>query len=366
VWALRKGAPVPERRAEQERWARVFDPRKESRGTDYACVREALGRVEDWEDAQHAFADRLFSTPGVVMTTDEFEGPLTVRSTIVPAPEATREAFLRLRTKWECPDGWPLDDTFSAYRTARQLALGFYYRTDPRPPDEYLDARRAWNKIVMAYVESGTFDTAGQVVLNLPLLPEHDRQVYAEWLLRKDEFVHQTVIEWIDDSALRFACDWAARHPPAMIWVTETGFGEELARRLGTVYHGEKSELQHEKGDRTVVCSTQANLKGFNMQYAYSHGLVMSPYASADRWEQGPLGRIHREGQRNPCYVEAYFSCAEHLVAISNAVDRARTIERTNKQPQKLLNCDLTLPSRIPNPDHPAWIKSRAQGGDDD
>jgi hypothetical protein len=52
--------------------------------------------------------------------------------------------FDRLRSQWETPDGWPISEPAIRNQHARELGLGFFYRWNPRPPDEWLDARRAY------------------------------------------------------------------------------------------------------------------------------------------------------------------------------------------------------------------------------
>ena len=154
-WCMQAGAaPLPRGYNDLELWADALDERKRQlkRANPGALIRlcdEEEIRIWDTGDsrraARMAFRRRLRDTPGIVASDETpIDASITIKSLELKLGDSVDEAFHLLRRKWETPDGWPIADGLSMFRHARELALCFYYIWDPRPPREWIEARKAW------------------------------------------------------------------------------------------------------------------------------------------------------------------------------------------------------------------------------
>lgn len=360
TWCLKPaGVPVPNGWGELEDWADTLDEHDRER-PDVGALVELSGGSRSLKDLRRGFQDRLVSTPGVVTSQDSrVASSLSVTGTVVNTL-AVDDAIAKLRRDWETPDGWTLNEGMAVWRHVRELALGFYYAWDPRPPNWWLQPRKLWSRVcryilnnnarrldselqVTRAVDEGQYP---RIILEEPVNP---RDVLQAWRAVRDRFEPNTVPVWIDRGLLRWIEQWSIRQAdPAIIWCEHAAFAEALAEATGLLYYGREGKNKygapieaHDKG--TVIASIASNAEGRNLQ-AWCNNLVVSPPPSGQTWEQ-MLGRTHRDGQTaDEVTYEAILSCAEHVSAIHKARSDARYVLESTGQEQKLLYCDLVMP----------------------
>lgn len=151
-WGLGHGSPLPLKRGVTLEWASFLDPAVEVRPQPGQLVRLVAQR--DYDElrtdpvgvVRRAFGARVAHTPGVVVSRDDGPGcSLSVRSRYFEiCSEPLQNAIRECRDRWRLPDGQLICDPPALSRHLRELACGFYYRWIKQPPDEWLEARRAW------------------------------------------------------------------------------------------------------------------------------------------------------------------------------------------------------------------------------
>jgi hypothetical protein len=355
LWSLKLRTPLPRHWTELEAWALALDERPNSVVPPlYPGAILKLATEEDTggatERARKAVRRRINGTPGVVTAS----GPgcdvsLRVQGHIVETLEVTEEAFDRLRSKWETPDGWPLSDGFAIWRHARELALGFYYRWEVRPPDEWLEARKAWSAFCRKVLGSNQrrLDSEMQVALACKDHPEwYGDQEYKAWVAIRDTFKPKTVAVPFDDSVLEYCQEWS-KHG-GLIWCEHIDFANRLSSMTGIPYfagegldaHGNSIETYD---GTTAILSIEANREGRNLQ-RFSRNLVSSVPQQGDRMQQ-LLARTHRDGQEaDEVICDIVVSCAEHVEAMHIMQSDARYQEDITGDHQKLLLADIIVP----------------------
>lgn len=356
-WALKGNAPVPLDNGELMEWSEALaHQRNPMRYVDPGPLLDwatDADRVDDrTETARRAYARRLRHTPGVVASGDEHVScSLYVQCQTYNVSSVTEANFRTLRELWETPDGWALSQAVDVWRHAQELALGFHYVWDPRPPIEWLEARRHWAKFVREVLShSRTLDTEFQVA-NACERGELDPAAYLPWRNVRNTFqVRQRPI-WHDTSALELCADWMRRQRAGIVWVAHSFFGHELSHITGIPYFGEQGLSDKgepiEKADsrKPVIASIRANSTGRNLQ-AWNKNLLTCPPTGAPSWEQ-LIGRTHRDGQTaDEVTFDVLLGCRENW----NALDRALAITRATSQTMgagaKLLLADLSRPEK--------------------
>lgn len=347
-------APVPRWHGDLELWADALDERKgQLRRADPGAIRvlcnedeDRLWNVEPRKAARQAFRRRLVETPGVVATKETpIDASIRVRGVEPKITPAIDEAFDRLRYRWETPDGWPIADGLAMFRHARELALGFYYVWNPRPPKHWLEARRAWAAFVRQVLRhSRKLDSELQVRRRHAEAPE-----CRAWLAVRDEFKPNTEPCWIDASVLRAAIAWANKHK-GIVWVEHTCFGDLLSRMSGIPYYGRKgldargNAIEAHAPGKPLVASIQSNSTGRNLQ-AWSRNLIASMPANGMQTEQ-LFGRTHRDGQdADEVLFDVFVSCAEHVGSFWQAKRDCEFVADSTGSPQKLLLADVDMPT---------------------
>lgn len=359
IWSLKLGAPVPLEKGELSEWSECLGTK--ARNPLHVVepgplLQFALPADRDGDEkatARRAFRRLLRDTPGVIASGEEQIGCSIYISAVSYAPNnATETNFRTLREQWETPDGWALTQAVDVWRHARELALGFHYVWDPRPPPEWLEARRQWAKFVRDVLSrSKSLDTELQV-RNAALAGAIDRSLWDAWAAVKDSFAIQSKAVWHDFGALQLATEWA-KQGPGIIWTEHSFFARELARVSGLHYYGEQglrdgdgAPIEQASPLTCIIASARANSTGRNLQ-AWNRNLITSPPAGAPAWEQ-LLGRTHRQGQTaDTVTCDVMVTCREHFDAFERARELARASEQTMGHAQKLLIADITFPSEM-------------------
>lgn len=346
AWALRDGSPVPHAFETIDEWGRALDVAV----ADRRLLPGALARLKDHplDDVRVAFRRRLVQTPGVVATQ---EGPLPIdlqiRSHLVDAPPGMRAAWRKLRNDWATPDDWDCADAIEVARHARELAVGCYYRWNPRPPDEWIEARSMWAKTARDLIKNNkrNLDTELQIrEAVLEGLYPAATDTLAAWLDIQPTFEPHTEHVWLSDHIVKWIQRWASE-APGIVWVTHTALGRRLDE-AGIPYYanqgvhaGSGRAIESAAPTRTICASIAANGTGRNLQ-AWSRNLVVGVPPNGAIWEQ-LLGRTHRDGQQSDrVTVDVLMGCAEDVHAFWRAVEDADYAEAVTGQAQKLIHAD--------------------------
>jgi hypothetical protein len=361
-WCFGLTKPIPNKYVEVEEWSLALDDKVNplSRMQPGALLQlcndeEQVQRRSDERSAvRKAYRRRIAETSGVISTFTTFEDASLSIEAVYPKMGAhVNPLFDQLRTKWETPDGWPISEPAVRNAHAREIGLGFFYRWNPRPPDDWLDARRAYFAIVRQILLSNqhNLDSELQVaeaISHRHLYPQHVA-VRQRWLQLKDSFVPHPEAVWCDDSVLQFVAAWLERNK-GIAWVEHVSFGQKLSELTGIPYYGQKgltktgAYIEDNDPRRPMICSIQANAEGRNLQ-KWNSNLVVSPPQNAAIWEQ-LIGRTHRPGQEaDEVGIDVVMTCYEHYVAWEQTIRNAHYATDTTGQPQKVLFADRTMPT---------------------
>lgn len=364
-WALGAGSPLPLTRYDLEQWAMALDevsqwgdarmhpgalPELDERKRICPGCRSRDGEhnfgstctlVSPIEAARDAFNRRLDETPGVVITHGQgVTASIEISEWSHALHPAQTEALARLHDLWELPDGQPLMLAVDVWRHARELAMGFWYRWDPPPPAEWLEARQEWAAFVrLVLSHSRTLDSPAQVAAEHCARPE-----WLAWAAVRDIYTPNVVVEWITYDVIKAANRWADDNE-GIIWVEHQAVGHAFGIR----YYGEMGRNSCgqliDDAEGSIIASRAANSEGRNLQ-RYHRNLVLSPPTTGDQWEQ-MLGRTHREGQQaDTVTAEVYFGCDQSRDGFWQAVSDAHYQQGVTQSPQKLLLADIAFSER--------------------
>jgi len=354
-WCLKDSAPIPLTEDELGVWADALDENSNPLARVKPGAIFDLGARPDGGDALSAarqiFQKRLLETPGVVASgnRDDVGCSLYIKALEYECAPVTDEHFKTLRTLWETPDGWAFSQALELRRHALTLSIGMHHIWDPRPPVEWLTARREWAAFVReTLAHSRTLDTELQVAnaCDAGLLSS---TALRNWRDIRDTFTINPKPMWHDDSALK-VCETWLKGPPGIVWTEHVFFAKALAKRAGVQYYGAdglaedgRTNILDTTGKMSIVVSIQANSTGRNLQ-AFSRNLVTSPPPGASGWEQ-LLGRTHRPGQKaDEVTVDVLVGCREHHDAFEKALEASKAAADTMGHDQKLLLSDVNFP----------------------
>lgn len=358
-WCLPEHTPLPHSWRELQDWADALDEKVKPQNrlapgallelcTDEEKAEAEQGCGEATNAARKGYRRRLVETPGVIATDEKQLGmSLSISGLEIKLRTEAVAAFDHLRCFWETPDGWPIMEAMDLWRHARELALGFYYKWEPRPPKDWLAARKEWARFVREALKRHirNVDTEYQVA-KACIAGELDRTEYDAWKEVQPTFEPNTVPVWIDTTVLEAAAKWL-RENEGLCWTEHTAFAERLEVLSGFPYFGPEGKsrdgVEIEEASGPVVVSIDSNSEGRNLQFTWSKNLVVSCLTNGLGWEQ-LAGRTHREGQpADEVSFEIFFVCREHWKAFQQALADARYIENTTGLPQKLLYSDVDV-----------------------
>jgi hypothetical protein len=376
-WSLKLCAPVPTTNEELDEWAEALDEgvdplaRRRAGALLSFCAPEDRRAPDgtalpEYVAARRGFRRRLNETPGVVSTIGEGEHVdcsiyvRGIRHSVRPVTEAN---FAKLRGDWLTPDDWQLMYATEVYEIAKELALGLHYVWDPRPPDEWRNARRDWHAFVRDTISrSRTYDSELHVA-NACDAGHLDATALQRWREIRGHYTPCVKAIWHDSSALEACTEWM--RSPGIVWTKHILFAEELARRTGVTYYGADGYsatgeyVEDADPKKPAILSVDANKEGKNLQYLWSRNLLVCPPSSALLWEQ-VIGRTHRPGQTaDEVVVDVLLGCRENFDACMKALDLARAVNDTTGKMQKLLIADVSLPdtAEIEGFRSPRWVR---------
>jgi len=357
-WAFGIRSPAPRTWLALDEWCNALDEnidvfKRREVGVLYKFVLpDSEINSDPLVTARLAFRRRLRETTGVVCA-DELSCDKNLRIDFYKAPDDPYldEAFKKFRTLAETPDGWPLSDPLSIYRHAFELSCGFFYYWDPRPPNDWLEARREWCAFVRDKIRNSR-RTHKPLDTELAVAHAHsDAREYVAWKTIRPTFKPRTVARWLSTSVLTFAGWWEAHSKPGLIWTRHRECGFTLQKLLGIKYYGaggldlDGRSIESAPRDRSAIVSIESNGEGRNLQ-GWSRNLILCTPQAATTWQQ-TLGRTHREGQEaSEVRADIAISCRENLSAIDAAVKEAQFVQQTQGQLNPLLIAQYSL---IPN-----------------
>ena len=341
LWSLKEDlCPLPTRWTDIGQWADALDEGvpDEKRVSPGALT----AFCKDGETPREGFRRRLVETPGVIASPEGTLGTsLIVREREVRVPKEVTEAVARLEATWETPGGDELTEAVDVARHAKELACGFYYRWDPEPPKDWMDARREWKVYVRETLKHNrrNLDTELQV-WNECASASKPLRAWQEWKEIKDTFKPNTVPVWLSDFLVDDTLRWL-NEEPGIAWVEHVAFGEALAKR-GVSYFGagEKAAKAIAAAQGSIAASINAHGVGKNLQAWYRNLIVCSP-SSGKKWEQ-VIGRTHRHGQAaDEVFVDVFRHTDRVREAFRKAVQDARYVSETTGAPRKLLCANI-------------------------
>jgi hypothetical protein len=351
-WALRQLGPLPAAHDPLDEWSRALDTGVQG-SRRLAPGALAVLRADPTEPIRVAFRRRLVQTPGVVATQ---EGPLPIELQItshaVDLDPLLTAAYDTLRQEWITPDEWPIEDGVAMWRHARELATGFYSRWNPRPPEDWRNARRDWAAECREILKTNRreLDTELQVRRAVGELDQYPHALPAlrRWQAIGPTFEPNSEAVWISDRTMRYVADWAAKNGPALIWTERPAVGERLSALTGCPYYGNlgidaatgRSVESHDPASGSAILSIEANSVGRNLQ-KWNRNFVVDVQPNGAKWEQ-MLARSHRDGQKAcTVFVDVLFGCIEDVLGFWRAVTDSEYAEDVSGQAQKLVHADL-------------------------
>lgn len=346
-WALGEESPLPLTRDDVEAWSEVID-QGEMLKAGWVCQDLGIARDTPLAGIRRAFKERLHTAPGVIIDDTPFTGvPLTIESHVV---EVGLDAeFERLRVLGQKADGIDvlpddLDGTADdgdeeeeqpdrvangqVSAVARQYGRGFFHKTWPLPPFEWLQARRSYFSWVRNELAEQRFKTEGQARAHAQRYGLH---AWQRWDAIRNSFIPQRHTVWLSDAVLRWALDWGQRVEGGIIWVENPAVGVELSLLSGWAFYHNRGYaangeyIENAPARRTIIASRPANSVGRNLQYKWNNCLFLQPLGRTDKFEQA-VGRVHREGQTLPVHVDVLICCTEDMRSVAKTLASA---ERT-------------------------------------
>lgn len=368
-WTLRNLSPVPHKGTDLECWGSAIDEHGKDNRMRPGALRVFFsqadnelakqGPAEELSAVRQAVRRRMAETPGVILgKATELSSSLQIEG-LFPAGNAPEieAAFQHLRTYWETPDGQPITDGIGLWRHARELGRGFYYRWNPYPPQEWLNAKREWAKLCREILNNNrrNLDTELQVKNAIDQGLYNDDGILARWRAIKPTFRAHTEPVWLSNEVLQFLGSWLT--DKSIIWVEHIALGNALAHATGFPFFAEQGidvrsgiyiEDYADRHDTSIICSVQSNAEGRNLHLnkfgGFSRNLALSPPTNGRQWEQ-MLGRTHRLGQEKPEVIfDFLIGCFEDWLGFQNARNDAKMWQDLSSR-QKLCYADIICPT---------------------
>jgi hypothetical protein len=356
-WCLGDMAPVPSTRAEAEVWAAAIDEAAPRQG--FRPKPGPLGAT--LEEARAWYLDRLEHTPGVMLVDeDSAEGiPLTVKITLAPDCPDIDEAFDVLRTRWESPSGEPVTDALSMTRIDGQIGCGYFSYWSPPPPPEWVAARQDLAKLIRKRIAETRnsrepLDTEAQVIR-----AHRGHPAVVEWKRVAKQFNprRSSRVKWFSTATIDHCVAWIKRNEKAgrvcVVWTLGVELGKRIAEAAGVPYYGRKGvdvksgrDLHAADVRKSMVCSWQANMQGFNLQAWTRQGIVQPPPSAA--YLEQIFGRAHRANQTNPVRITIFATSGYTIDAFHAAIREATFAKSTAKSTQKILRAQIVGPPELP------------------
>jgi hypothetical protein len=360
--SLRDGSPLPLDPATLQEWCGALDPTN----TFPAPVGSLRRLCTPEQTARQGFRERLLATPGVVVTEDaKLPVKLILHERALAVSEVVREALAKIRSTATRPDGEELVEAIEVAACLRQMAAGCYYfwRYPRGEAQEVIETwfrrRGAWHCLLRERLKRPSDHADSPLLLALaaerslegarhkadaPIWRE-GAEAWAAWKEVRETVKPETSAKFVDDFMVKDAVAWG-REAPGIIWHEHTALGHLIAKVGGFPYYGggaeASSEILHETGDRTIVCSIAAHGTGKNLQ-AFNRNLITTFPANDGIFEQ-LAGRTHRTGQTKDVTVDYYAHTMEEKEAFVTAMKHAQYVFETTGGLHKMLYAERGTP----------------------
>ena len=349
--ALRDKSPVPRDRHHLNAWSNCIDVDGQPSHRDWRLVSAlsewaGLGELrgpERQKRARQAFRKRLETCPGVVCTRESSIGNSLLLHHIrdIEIPDVVTQALQTVSTGMD-PDGNVLEDDVAAWRAARQVSCGYYYRwvwPGGVPDFDWLEARNKWRRYVSKELESRAeygYDSPLLVAQRISKEAEEGRRIihraWLGWAAQKHKDAPPVEAVWLDYYLVDKAIKWLHDNPGSIVWYESRAMEDALQKR-GVLCFG--AGHQPPNDGRSCAMSIRAHGIGKNLQ-AWSKQLVIEPPSSGEVWEQ-LLGRTHRSGQEaDEVEVFVIQHTESFRRALKSAKEGAEYIEDATGNKQKL------------------------------
>jgi hypothetical protein len=381
ILALKQNAPIPLQWHVLDAWCQALDetPQDGMRRPPGALVKlsellDVDGTETQEELADEAFRLRLRDTPGVII--DEAQScdqPINIQILKPPDDPILEAAFHHFRKTETTPDGWDVAANFPKAAHGLELSNGFYNYINPRPPQPWIDARKAYYKLIKEVIDISQKHGVPMDTEAMARAKVRNHPVVLEWQRIEPTFVPKSVPTWISMSVLGYTAEVMRHSPPSLIWTQHIPVGETLEAMTGVSYYGaagrnsNRQLIDNADPRQHAIVSIGANMRGRNLQ-AWNHGIVIAPSRIAKEWEQGILGRMHRRGQDKPVNLKVIVSSADALYSIEKACSRARYIFGKTKFAYKLLLAnwdwsqmplDVLISMKLDDPRRARWNREK-------
>jgi hypothetical protein len=386
-WTLGRNAPIPTASGELLQWCDVLDNQENfTRRMHPGAMSHLDSEIGDdeWrnnptETARKVFRKRLEDTRGVVFSSPaSLACPLIITTKKINLDSHLESAFRKLRTSWRTPDDWPISDGLTMRRHAYELALGFYSAWKPRPPDWWLEPRKAWCsecRSIIRYSKPSknrpAADSESQVI-ELVRQGHIQSQALKPWLHVKDHWrlgKHYAIeARWISNQVVEWCARWMRY--PGIVWTEHVPFAIRLARTADRPYYGKEGKnsagapIETSDSTKAIIASRQSNGEGRNLQM-FSRNLIVAPSANAQIFEQ-LLGRTHRSGQTaHEVTTTILLGCIEHHLSLMSAMEYSKVILATmpGTTNMKLLGNDCSFHSteELTKSTEAQWMKTLSE-----
>lgn len=352
-WCLPKNTPVPEDERVMWDWGMAIDEgldpfRRFHAGALRVFFNDAekeLAKTDEASAGRKAYGRRLADTPGVIATVEQGVD-CSIRVNLIENKIDSKvldEAFDNLRKLYQTPDGHEFADGVTLWRHARELACGFYYRWNPRPPKPWIDARKAWCAFAREVLSENRQGLDSELQVARAYTDTDEHRIWSEI---RPSFKPNTEAVWIDFSALEHAAKWA-KVGPGIIWTEHVAWAKKLADLTGLAYYGTQGEdaktgrlIDDHPKKEALIASVDSNKAGRNLQAWYRNLNVSLKPTGLLRQQQ--MGRTHRPGQKaDEVIFDELIGCVDQFDGFEKVLRDAKYLQDTTGEPQKVLLADV-------------------------
>jgi len=357
-WCLKTGSPVPRDFRTLIEWSAALDDQRDGNiepgALEQFCTDEELGEEDRLRGVRKGYRRRLTETPGVIATNENALGvslrfdPLIVKDPIITAVAG------QVKQTWERPDGVELIDAFAIWTLLRTLNLGFYYRWNPAPPNEWRAARKAWTAAVREILRTNRRGLDSEAPVTRAVDEghyPHVTDILQAWRAIEpvyDPEKHKEAV-WISDGPLKACASWAKRNN-GIIWVKYIEFAKTLAQHTGLAYYANQGRdankrfIEDHPHKTPMIASLDSNATGVNLQHGWSTCLFTS-FPTTGLMAEQSVGRVHRDGQQaEEVICEIMAAVPEAFLDFDKACQDARRATDMEGQEQRLCYADITIP----------------------
>lgn len=331
----------------------------------------------DQEGCRAAYAERLNTCPGVVVSKEDAVGATLIIENEKPekAPSPVVLDLMRqVEEDWQTPDGDEIGYAIHKHAWHTQLTTGFYYRLlwpEPLTPEaeeilarakEHHEARQVYHRLLRRFLNAGHtpgLDTDGRVATailngNTGLLPHELVEAYR--YMRSLEFEGMpervSVPVRLCDYKIRHAAEWARHHKRGIIWFRHTEVGRWLAEAIPEATFvpsgAAHSSVFLEKGieKRLCIASYESHGTGKDLQFWDRQLFVQWP-RGATQAEQ-TVARLHRYGQQSDeVVVTTVNSTTWDDMNMAACLNDSLFQQETTNAPRRLMTCNWNPLPRV-------------------